>query len=191
MANDTVTVNETIYVNASTEIVWDFTQDNEKRTTWDKSIIRATVLQVKPTRIVEIEAKGNLATKFQYKLYQRKKVLGECRERMTIFSLWYFWWVHKALRTNWSPILEIGQKHKLINTGPYKRIRHPMYTQVWLWAISQMLIISNWVAGLAGILLWTFMYFMRVGKEERMMLDEFGAEYEEYMKETGRILPPL
>lgn len=73
MANDTVTVNETIYVNASTEIVWDFTQDNEKRTTWDKSIIRATVLQVKPTRIVEIEAKGNLATKFQYKLYQRKK----------------------------------------------------------------------------------------------------------------------
>lgn len=66
-----------------------------------------------------------------------------------------------------------------------------MYTQVWLWAISQMLIISNWVAGLAGILLWTFMYFMRVGKEERMMLDEFGAEYEEYMKETGRILPPL
>ncbi len=71
MANDTVTVKETIYVNASPEIVWDFTQDYEKRTTWDRSIIRATVLQVKPTRIVEIKAKGNLAAKFQYKLEDR------------------------------------------------------------------------------------------------------------------------
>jgi protein-S-isoprenylcysteine O-methyltransferase Ste14 len=105
--------------------------------------------------------------------------------------LFYFWWIHKTLGVNWSPTLEIRKGHQLIKAGPYKRIRHPMYSQIWLWTIAQFLIISNIFAGLSGILAWTILYFIRVPSEEKMMIEIFGDEYIEYMKQTGRVFPKL
>lgn len=106
-----------------------------------------------------------------------------------ILSLWLFYEVHKTLGKNWSPVLEIREGHKLIKQGPYKRIRHPMYTQIWIWVIAQFLITSNWIVGLSGLIPWSILYFIRVPKEEEMMEEEFGQAYLEYMKQTGRIFP--
>jgi protein-S-isoprenylcysteine O-methyltransferase Ste14 len=108
---------------------------------------------------------------------------------ISIISLFYFRWIHKTLGANWSPTLEIRKGHQLIITGPFKRIRHPMYLQIWLWSISQVLIVSNLFAGFSGIIAWSILYFIRVPKEEKMMIDYFGDEYAEYMKQTGRIFP--
>ena len=105
------------------------------------------------------------------------------------FGLILFWWVHKTLGKNWSPILEIRKNHKLITNGPYKYIRHPMYTQIWIWVICQWLILSNWVVGLVGILTWTILYVIRIPEEEKMMVEEFGQEYEDYMRKTQKIIP--
>ncbi len=108
---------------------------------------------------------------------------------IALLSLWYFWTIHKTLGINWSPVLELRKDHKLIKSGPFKRIRHPMYAQIWLWSSAQILIMSNWIAGLSGIALWAILYFIRVRKEEQMMLEEFGEEYEKYMKQTWRLFP--
>jgi protein-S-isoprenylcysteine O-methyltransferase Ste14 len=108
---------------------------------------------------------------------------------ISIISLFYFRWIHKTLGANWSPTLEIRKGHQLIITGPFKRIRHPMYLQIWLWSISQVLIVSNLFAGFSGIIAWSILYFIRVPKEEKMMIDYFGDKYAEYMKQTGRIFP--
>ena len=66
-----------------------------------------------------------------------------------------------------------------------------MYTQLWIWVIFQGLILSNYFIEIIGILTWGNLYFMRVSNEEKMMIDEFGNEYKEYMKRTGRLIPPL
>lgn len=108
---------------------------------------------------------------------------------ISILSLFYFNRIHKTLGASWSPTLEIRKGHQLIKTGPYKRIRHPIYAQIWLWTIAQFLIISNIFAGISGILAWTILYFIRVPKEEKMMIENFGDEYIQYMKQTGRIFP--
>lgn len=108
---------------------------------------------------------------------------------ISILSLFYFNWIHKTLGANWSPTLEIRKGHQLIKTGPYKRIRHPMYAQIWLWTFAQFLIISNIFVGISGILAWTILYFIRVPKEEKMMIENFGDEYIQYMKQTGRVFP--
>ncbi len=105
------------------------------------------------------------------------------------FSLWLFYAVHKTLGRNWSPLLEIRKNHTLITEGPYKRVRHPMYTQIWLWLIAQFLFTSNWIVGLSGLITWSILYFIRVPEEETMMVEEFGEEYVKYMGATGRILP--
>jgi protein-S-isoprenylcysteine O-methyltransferase Ste14 len=110
---------------------------------------------------------------------------------IAVLSLALFHWVHKVLGQNWSPVLEIREDHAIVKQGPYKTIRHPMYTQVWLWVIAQFLIISNWIAGLAGIVAWSVLYFVRVPKEEAMLIAEFGDGYRQYMDETGRIFPKI
>lgn len=106
-----------------------------------------------------------------------------------ILSLWLFYAVHKTLGRNWSPVLEIREGHTLTKEGPYKRIRHPMYTQIWIWVIAQFLITSNWTVGLSGLIPWSILYFIRVPNEEKMMEEEFGEEYLKYMEQTGRVLP--
>ena len=108
-----------------------------------------------------------------------------------IFSLWLFYEVHRILGRNWSPVLEIRKGHTLTKEGPYKKIRHPMYTQIWIWIIAQFLITSNWIVGLSGLIPWLLLYFTRVPLEEKMLREQFGEEYLEYMTQTGRIFPKL
>jgi protein-S-isoprenylcysteine O-methyltransferase Ste14 len=110
---------------------------------------------------------------------------------ISILSIVYFFKIHKALGTNWSPTLEIKIHHTLIKTGPYKRIRHPMYTQIWIWTFAQVLIVSNFYAGFSGIIAWGIVYFIRVPKEEKMMSNYFGNEYIEYMDQTGKVFPKI
>lgn len=105
------------------------------------------------------------------------------------FGLVLFWRVHKTLGKNWSSLLEIRKEHKLITKGPYKHIRHPMYTQFWLGAICQWLILSNWAVGIIGVLTWSILYFIRLPEEEKMMVEQFGEEYKDYMKRTKKIIP--
>ena len=96
---------------------------------------------------------------------------------------------HKALGRNWSVSLQLREDHTLITHGIYARIRHPMYTAFWLMALAQALLLPNWVAGFAGLLGFGTLYVLRVGHEERLMLDGFGAAYQAYMDRTGRLLP--
>ena len=105
---------------------------------------------------------------------------------LTIFHL-----SHKHLARNWSVSLEIRKDHQLVDTGLYRKIRHPMYTSFWLWAIAQFLLIPNWIAGLAGLVSIAVLYYSRVGAEEEMMRQQFGAEYDAYCERTYRLLPKI
>ena len=79
----------------------------------------------------------------------------------------------------------------LVTDGIYSYIRHPIYAGLWLWAIAQPLLLQNWLAGFALLVLFTPLYFTRRPREEGLMLDYFGEEYRAYMGRTGRILPRL
>lgn len=107
------------------------------------------------------------------------------------FALWVFRRTHKELGRNWSITLEIRDKHELISGGPYAFVRHPMYTSFMLMGLGQAFLLSNWVAGLAGLLGFAVLFFLRVDKEERMMLEIFGPQYRDYMQRTKRIVPYL
>jgi protein-S-isoprenylcysteine O-methyltransferase Ste14 len=104
-------------------------------------------------------------------------------------SMWLFYRTHKDLGRNWSVSLDIRENHKLITTGIYALVRHPMYSAFWLWAVAQALLLPNWVAGFAGIVGFGTLFFGRVGEEERLMCDAFGDEYRAYMRRTSRVFP--
>jgi protein-S-isoprenylcysteine O-methyltransferase Ste14 len=98
---------------------------------------------------------------------------------------------HRDLGRAWSITLEIRDQHRLITQGIYEKLRHPMYAAFWLWAISQALLLPNWIAGLSGLVGFGTLFFGRVGHEERMMLETFGDEYRAYMARTYRVIPGI
>jgi protein-S-isoprenylcysteine O-methyltransferase Ste14 len=104
-------------------------------------------------------------------------------------ALVLFWRSHADLGTNWSLWMEVRESHYLVTTGVYARVRHPMYASLFLICLAQGLLIANWVAGPAGLLSFLAVYSMRVGAEERLMLDRFGETYRTYMRSTGRVWP--
>jgi protein-S-isoprenylcysteine O-methyltransferase Ste14 len=106
-------------------------------------------------------------------------------------SLWLFRRTHKALGTNWSVTLQTGERQQLITHGPYRWVRHPMYSAFWLWAFAQACLLPNWVAGTAGIVGFGVLFLVRLPKEEQLMLEHFPVEYRDYMKSTWRVIPGL
>jgi protein-S-isoprenylcysteine O-methyltransferase Ste14 len=104
-------------------------------------------------------------------------------------ALWVFRRSHKELGRNWSITLEIREQHRLVSSGPYAFVRHPMYTSFLLMGLGQAILLANWVAGLAGLIGFAVLFFLRVSKEERMMLENFGPQYRTYMERTKRIIP--
>ncbi|MBN2157148.1 MAG: isoprenylcysteine carboxylmethyltransferase family protein [Candidatus Lokiarchaeota archaeon] len=101
----------------------------------------------------------------------------------------YFIIVHEALGKNFSPKLRIKKEQTLITHGPYKHIRHPMYVAFFLLHLAVFFIVANWIIGISwNIFLFTIIA-IRVKPEEKLMIERFGKEYEEYIERTRRFLP--
>jgi len=110
---------------------------------------------------------------------------------VAIAALFMFHLTHRALGRNWSVSLDVREDHQLVTEGIYRRVRHPMYSAFWLWAIAQALLLPNWVAGFSGLVGFGILFFGRVAREEGMMLETFGDDYRAYMARTGRIFPSI
>jgi protein-S-isoprenylcysteine O-methyltransferase Ste14 len=108
-----------------------------------------------------------------------------------VVYLWLFYRSHADLGKNWSVSLEIREKHRVITSGVYRNVRHPMYTAFFLYGIAQTLLLPNWIAGPSCLAAFAIMFMLRVNVEERMMLETFGTEYQDYMNRTKRLIPRL
>ena len=106
-------------------------------------------------------------------------------------AIWILYKSHAVLGKYWAPTLSIQKAHELVSDGIYAYIRHPMYAAHLLWSIAQILMLHNWISGFSFFIFMVPHYLFRVKKEERMLIDEFGTVYLNYMKSTGRILPKL
>jgi protein-S-isoprenylcysteine O-methyltransferase Ste14 len=104
-------------------------------------------------------------------------------------ALVLFYLSHVALGRNWSISLQIRDEHRLVTTGIYRLIRHPMYSSFFLLAIAQLTLLPNWFAGATGLAGVGLLYGFRVWPEEQMMMERFGTEYRDYMAQTGRLIP--
>ena len=106
-------------------------------------------------------------------------------------ATWLLYLSHRDLGRHWTAIAGILKNHKLVTTGIYSQIRHPMYAAHFLWAIGQIMILHNWIAGYSFIITMLPFYFYRARKEEQMLNEEFGKEYRIYKEKTGALFPRL
>ena len=106
-----------------------------------------------------------------------------------VIGLWLLHRSHVDLGTNWSNTLEIRERHRLVTDGIYRHVRHPMYLALLLYSLGQVLVVFNWVAGPPFLVAFALLVALRIGPEERMMLDKFGKDYDAYRARTKRLVP--
>jgi protein-S-isoprenylcysteine O-methyltransferase Ste14 len=98
-------------------------------------------------------------------------------------------WVQIALGSNFSTTLLVRQEHTLVTQGPYRWIRHPMYTVLFAHLTTLLLLSANWFIGGVPLLAFILIVATRLKNEERVMAEKFGPAYQDYMQHTGRFLP--
>ena len=105
-----------------------------------------------------------------------------------LISILFWTWTQFALGKDWSPQLQLRTNHHLVTTGPYTHIRHPMYTAITGFGVGLALVGANWIF-VALTLLVIAGLALRIPKEEKMLINEFGDEYRSYMQRTGSLYP--
>src|SRR4029434_4267353 len=98
---------------------------------------------------------------------------------------------HSDLGACGSVTLDLRETHRLITQGVYRHVRHPMYAALFLYSIGQALVIPNWVLGPSYFVTFGILFVLRIGAEERMMLETFGDEYAAYMARTKLLVPGI
>ena len=94
------------------------------------------------------------------------------------------------LGRNYSTFLHIQEDQSLITTGPYRYIRHPMYSALIIVAIGLVFLSASWYFGIPFLATIVVIVF-RIRKEEEALIEKFGDEYLHYTQRTGRFFPPV
>jgi protein-S-isoprenylcysteine O-methyltransferase Ste14 len=94
------------------------------------------------------------------------------------------------LGRNWSSMVELKKDHELIRSGPYRWVRHPIYTGLLTALLGTVLAVGNWRAVL-GLALIVVAVIRKLTLEERFMAEHFGDAYARYRAEVPALLPYL
>jgi len=107
---------------------------------------------------------------------------------LTAFGLLFSAWGRYHLGQYWSGIISLKEGHRLVRTGPYKLVRHPLYTG-FLSAVLATAIAATTYDALLGALLILTAYSLKIRREEKVLLNAFGEEYVQFKRETPALIP--
>jgi len=109
---------------------------------------------------------------------------------LAAFGIAFAIWARLALGANWSGLVTLKKDHELIRKGPYRWIRHPIYTGILLGMLGTVMVrdhLRDWL----GIAIVFLAFYFKARREERFLLQEFGAGFEDHARHTGMFLPKL
>ena len=98
-------------------------------------------------------------------------------------------WVFRSIGRNVSETVLTKRDHALVTTGPYRWIRHPLYTTGAVLLLAIGLMAANWFVLLLALVAVVSLWVAVIPLEERELMNKFGDEYRRYMARTGRLLP--
>ena len=99
------------------------------------------------------------------------------------------YWVFTSLGRNVSETVLTKSHHELVTGGPYRWIRHPLYTTGIALVLAIGLMAASWFILMFGLITLAAIRLFVIPLEERELLAKFGQEYRHYMQRTGRLLP--
>jgi protein-S-isoprenylcysteine O-methyltransferase Ste14 len=97
-------------------------------------------------------------------------------------------WARRHIGQFWSARVMLKEGHELIQSGPYARVRHPIYSGIFLAMLGTALFVGEWRA-LLGTAIFFVGHWLKARREETLLATQFGAAYDEYRQRTGSLLP--
>jgi protein-S-isoprenylcysteine O-methyltransferase Ste14 len=97
-------------------------------------------------------------------------------------------WARAVLGRNWSGTVTLKENHELIVRGPYRLVRHPIYTGLLAMLIATA-IEQGHIAGMIGVVLVFASFWIKLGSEEELMASQFPKQYADYQERVKRIIP--
>jgi len=113
--------------------------------------------------------------------------LGWIAAALVVLGIFFAIWARINLGRNWSSAPAVKENPKLVTSGPYRFVRHPIYTGVLLAAFGTAL--TGTAFGIGLFLIALVMFSLRINKEEKIMLGLFPNEYTSYQAHTKRLIP--
>jgi protein-S-isoprenylcysteine O-methyltransferase Ste14 len=107
-----------------------------------------------------------------------------------VLCIFGVYWLFSSIGSGITPTSGTRKEHQLVTSGPYRWVRHPLYTVGSSLFIAFGMMADNWFIAALGVFAFIAMA-IRTPKEEANLIEKFGDEYREYMKRTGRFLPRL
>jgi protein-S-isoprenylcysteine O-methyltransferase Ste14 len=109
---------------------------------------------------------------------------------VTALGLAFAIWARLHLGGNWSGAITLKQNHTLVRTGPYRLVRHPIYSGLLLALLGSAIAIGEWRGFVAVALAWLALQ-RKASLEERWMRQSFGQDYEHYASEVPALIPSI
>ncbi len=107
---------------------------------------------------------------------------------LTVTGLLFAVWARIHLGRNWSGIITLKMDHRLIRTGPYQYVRHPIYTGFFVAALGSALVAAR-ADAFIGVCFVLIAFLVKIRREEALLVQEFGDQYRVFQREVPALMP--
>jgi protein-S-isoprenylcysteine O-methyltransferase Ste14 len=125
---------------------------------------------------------------FGYQLIPVNDFTGIAGLAVCISGVAFAIWARKTLGNNWSGEVTLKKEHELVQSGPYKIVRHPIYTGFEIGLLGVAITIGQ-LKGLVGLSIVFVNHYFKTRMEEEIMCRQFPAQYPEYIRRVKRLVP--
>jgi protein-S-isoprenylcysteine O-methyltransferase Ste14 len=108
---------------------------------------------------------------------------------LVVVSLWMMASALRVLGKQWSLQARVLENHQLVREGPYRFVRHPIYTGMLGMILAAGLAWSHWIGLLIALVLFTIGTAIRIRSEEKLLREQFGAAFDDYKRSVPAVLP--
>ena len=107
---------------------------------------------------------------------------------LCVIGLAFAVWARATLGRNWSGVVTLKEGHELVERGPYRFVRHPIYTGILTMFFATALALGR-LAGFAAMLLMFASFWLKLRDEEKLMLQQFPERYAAYRRRAKCVIP--
>jgi protein-S-isoprenylcysteine O-methyltransferase Ste14 len=126
---------------------------------------------------------------FDFRLWPVSASLGWSMVALAVLGFGFAWWARIHLGRLWSGFVSRKEGHRLVDTGPYRLVRHPIYTGIDAASFAVLVVKASPLA-LAGFVLVVWGYWLKARIEERFLREELGSEaYDAYARRVPMLVP--
>ena len=99
------------------------------------------------------------------------------------------YWGILHLKAQFTRHVTVREGDRIVSSGPYRKLRHPLYTAILLVAVGMALFFQSIIFAVVGGLIVGWTLVRRMEREEAMLIEQFGEDYQEWMQKRARLIP--